>query len=196
MTAATPAATVTAQVLGGRGDTACGRPAASLEAPCLGGCELGCHPGVLAWTFDHAAPAWITRDIHHGRECQVNAIGSRLGGRGLGGLLPQVGLEQARLGQRHREDRAMAVYHIQTDEQRYAKARVLHRKTLQTLDRCAPHVQHIADTSAADALFQVAVRNRTCDHAEGCRHVQLAHLLRECHRGKQSFDASHAVALR
>src|ERR1700746_3322576 len=72
------------------------------------------------------------------------------------GLPPHVRIEQTRLRERYREDRAVTVDDIHADEQRNAQARLLHGEALQSVHRSAPpYVEHVADTSAADSLFQI-----------------------------------------
>jgi hypothetical protein len=74
---------------------------------------------------------------------------------------------------------------------------MFHRETLQGLYLGGtPQVEHITDSSAANALLQLTPYPRPCDRLVRCWHVQLSDLLRERHRGEQRFNASHVVALR
>src|SRR5215831_14599126 len=116
------------QVLRRRREAGGGTQGASLEATRLGGGKLCCHPGVLARTLDHSSPAWIARDVHHGRECQTDAIGSSFRRRHARCALPGCGVEQAGFCQWYRENRAVTVDDIETHEQRDAEARLLDRE--------------------------------------------------------------------
>ncbi len=90
----------------------------SLEAAHLGGRHGRTQAGVFAGALDDAAPAGITGDVEHRAEGPVQACGTRF--PGCHGLRPfgNRRIPRGGHGQRHGEDRAVAVDHVQGEEQR------------------------------------------------------------------------------
>ena len=89
-----------------------------LEAAHLGGRHGRTQEGIFAGALDDAAPAGVTGDVEHRAEGPVQACGAGFLGRH--GLRPFGNRRIPRRGhgQRHGEDRAVAVDHIEGEEQR------------------------------------------------------------------------------
>ncbi len=187
---------IPAQVLGGGGQAGGGAQVLALEAARFRRGKLRGDPGVFTRALDDPTPAWIARYIEHGREGERNSILRSFRGGAACRSLPGVRIEQAGLRQRHREDRAMTVDDIEAQQQWNPESGILDCDPLQGAHLLgAPEVQHVADASGTNALIERAALARAGDDA-GCRdHVELPDPLLERHRGEQSVDTSHALAL-
>ena len=116
----------------GPGDHALGRPEPlALEAAHLGGADGRAEERVLACALDDAAPARVARDVDHRREGPVDADRPGLpGGDGLPAL-DDVRVPRRRHRDRHREDRAQAVDHVEAEQRRDAVPVALDRQPLE-----------------------------------------------------------------
>jgi hypothetical protein len=127
--AATERGPVPAEVFGAGDDSAGALEAADL---CRG--DRGAQYGILAGALDDPAPARITGDVDHGGERPVNA--HRAGLAAGDGLAP---LDDVRVpggghGDRHREDGAQTVDHIEAEQRRDAVPIALDGEPLQPVD--------------------------------------------------------------
>ena len=122
-----------------------------LETAHLGLRDARVEPGVFAWALRSAAPAGIARHVEHRRESHRQTFG-RAFARGLARrALPEGFVEDARLRERDRKERAMAVDDVQADQQRNAKPRILDGQSLHLVrGPGTDHVQQIADRAVDD----------------------------------------------
>ena len=96
----------------------------ALEALHARGREQLAEQHVLAAAFDTAAPALVARDVDHRREGPVDAGARCFERRGFGGASRKIRLEARNLGERHREDGAMAVDDVGGEDQRDLQPRI------------------------------------------------------------------------
>ena len=94
---------------------------------------------VLAAALDTAAPALVARDVDHRREGPVDARARRFERCRLRGAPREVGLEARDFGERHREDRAMAVDDVGGEDQRDLQPRLPDRGGLQDPRHASRH---------------------------------------------------------
>ena len=78
--------------------------------------------GVLARPLDDAAPAGVAGDVDHRSEGPVDALRGRLRGGDPRAPLGEPRIPAAGFGQRNGEHGSLAVDHIESEEQRNAKA--------------------------------------------------------------------------
>jgi hypothetical protein len=112
-------------------------------------------------------------------------------------VLPGIRIEQTGFGERNGKNGTVTVDDVEPDEEWNAEARLLHGEALQGMRLgAAPDVQQVADTAGANALLHVAARAGTRNHSRAGSHGELSDLLLEGHRGEQTVNGSHTVALR
>ena len=118
------------------------------------------HPGVghdlaqqqiLARSLDPAAPALVAGDVDHRRKGPVDACRRCLDRSRARGAFGEIGVETARLGQRHREDGAEAMDDVGGEDERDLEARLADRDGLH-LPRHprAIDVEHAAQSTATN----------------------------------------------
>ncbi len=101
-------------------------------------------------------------------------------------------VEDAGFSERDRKERAMAVDDVQTQQQRNAEPRLLHRQSLHLVrGRGADQVQQIADGAVDDRLRGVPRDHRPGERMARRGHRQLPQLLGQRHPGYQGVDATH-----
>ncbi len=119
---------------------------------------------VLAAAFDAASPALVAGDVDHRREVPVDAGAGRFERRGLRRSAGKLGLEARDFGQRHREDRAVAVNDVGGEDQRDLQPRFLDRRGLHDPRHArAIAVEHAGQLALAgflDLLREIAVARR------------------------------------
>jgi hypothetical protein len=114
--------------------------AVTLEAAHLGGCDRRPEVRVLAGALDDPAPAGVTRDVDHRRERPADPGRPCLAsGDGLA-LLDDAGIPGRGHGDRHRQDRAQAVDHIESEQDADSVPVALDRQPLQPV-----HLRRIGD---------------------------------------------------
>ncbi len=188
-------AAVAAEVLGAAGEPVDRLQARRLVAARLGLAEARVEPGIFAGALDGAAPARVARHVDHRREGDVLPVGRRLDRGGARGALPQVGIEGAGLGDRHREQGAVAVDHVVAEEQRDLQPRFLHRHALHGGDLGrADEVDETADLAVAHRVGGVARGDGARQRRAPGQHVELPGLLGEGHGGDQCVDVGQASA--
>src|SRR4029077_20938618 len=89
-----------------------------LEAPHAGTGECGAELRILTRPLCDPPPAWVTRDVHHRSVCPVHAGRRGLERRDLRGAGSGSRVPTARLGERNREDDAVPVDDVETEQQR------------------------------------------------------------------------------
>ena len=142
--------------------------------------------GVLPRAFHHASPARVSGDVHHGVEGPLDPVRGGLAGRYRrvvlhGGRVPAAGLPQ-----RHREDRLVAVDHVQAEDHRDVQAR-LQGGPLDLVDVFHAHqVKDGADLAAAHLVEEC--RPRRAVRAGGTGHLKLPEFLRQRHLSDQRAD--------
>ena len=171
------------------GDRTVRRQVVALIALHRGDAHHSVQIGVFAVTFGHAAPAGVARHIDHRREGPMHARKPRLARRDAARLPDQRLVPRTSLSQRNRENRAVAVDHVETAQDRNPEPRLL--------DGLALNPVVIRRTGAA-------VEQRTDHRTHGLRlafdvvdvHVlsigplrDLHHLLFERHASQQVLHA-------
>ena len=178
---------------GGRQAVGC-REVRALKAAHLGFCEPRGEPRVLAGTLGDPAPARVARHVQHRRVGHGEPVGGRLRRRDPSRPLPQVRVERPHLGERQREDGAVAMNDIHDEEQRNAEAGLLERDPLYLAGPLrAPQIADRADPSGADGLQIVDRPAGAGDGLPRRDQGHLADLLLEGHRGQERFDARRRV---
>ena len=148
---------------------------------------------VLAEALGDPAPARVARDVHHRRERPVEAGRGRLLGGDGRAVRHQLRVPRRGLGERDREDRAVAVDHVAAHQQRDAEPALLDRDALDLQARGRHDlVQHRAEPALAQALLERVGYLA----ARGVDLHELADLLGERHAGQQLVHATLDVALR
>ncbi len=138
---------------------------------------------VLPRRLGDAAPARVTRDIHHRGESPADSRGGGLHGGYAGSLLHQLGVPGRRLSQGNREHRVEPVYHVARENQRNAEARLLHRLALQAVDHLwVDLVDYRADPPLGDSRPE-GVKPRRVEL------VELPDFLLQGHPGHQGIYA-------
>ena len=141
---------------------------------------------VLAGALDDAAPARIARDVGHRRVGPLHADIGGLAGRRFRRHPGERRVEGRGLGERHREDGAEAVQHVEAEDQRDAEPR-LPRQPLRGGDVLGVvEIDPGADAALAHHLGPVerTVRDE----------IELADLLGERHAGKELLDLAVDLA--
>ena len=170
------------EVLGGRRQIVRLADVVALETAHLGFGIAGGEPGIFARAFGNPAPARVARHIQHRGEGEGQAIGGGFRGGGARRSLPQVRIEGRRLGQRDGEDGAVAVDHVEGEQQRHAEPRFLDRDPLHLARLLgAPQIADRADPARFDRGHVVARHLRAGDHPAGRDQGHLADLLLERH---------------
>ena len=146
---------------------------------------------VFARAFGAAAPARVARDVEHRRPGERNAGGRRFARGNTRATAHEVHVEGTGERQRQRKDGAVAVDHVEGEDERNALRRLLDRDLLPTrqlLDAGARRQE--ADFGAADAAFDVGggAAGAGGVAAAGREQVQLPHLFGEAHAAEQGVD--------
>ena len=154
----------------------------ALEAMHLGLGDARAQPRILSRAFGAAAPARIAGNIQHWGKGHRQAVRGRL----CGGLprrqRPQRRIEQRRLAQGYGEQGAVAMNHVESDEQRNAETRLLDRQPLHVPHMMGPdHVEEIADGAVLDRLRRIPRDHRARHRVAGGRHGELAELFSQSH---------------
>jgi hypothetical protein len=145
---------------------------------------------VLTGALGDASPAGVARDVDHGREGPIDAVGARFPSRHPGGRLDEPGIERSRLGEGDWEDRAIPVNHVQAEQQRNPQPRLLYGCPLCLTDRVDPkHVEEPTHSAPPD-LFQ----DRGSRAGIGGRQIQLPELFLESHVAQQRVQILGAAA--
>ena len=101
---------------------------------------------VLAGAFDTAAPTLVAGDVDHRRKGPVDPRAGRFERRRRRGPARKVGLEAGDFGERHGEDRAMAVDDVGGEHQRDLETGLLDRCGLQDPRHpCAIAIEHAGE---------------------------------------------------
>ena len=164
-----------------------------LEAAYLGGCHGRTQAGVFAGAFDNAAPAGIPGDVEHRAEGPVQACGAGFPGcHGLGPFgyrrIPRRGH-----GQRHGEDRAVAVDHIQGEEQRDLRRALFDGNLLKRVELLrVVEPQDRAGPALPDDLFGLRPWEEQCARNLG----ELPDLLFEAHPCQEGLDTRCHLSFR
>ena len=173
---------VAGEVLGGRRQIVRLADVVALETAHLGFGIAGGEPGIFARALGDPAPARVARHVQHRGEGEGQPLGGGFRGGGARRSLPQVRIEGRRLGQRDREDGAVAVDHVESEQQRHAQPGLLDRDPLHLACLVsAPQVADRADPARFDRGHVVARHLRAGDHPAGRDQGHLADLLLESH---------------
>ncbi len=149
---------------------------------------------VFAGAFDDAAPTRVARDVEHRGESPVDSGGPRLGGGDGGGALDARGVPTARLGERDGEDGAVAVNHVEAEDERDFETRAFDGDALQLVR--VPHAAHVqgrAEQTFADE-FRVLILEAPVGVAVEL--LELSEFLFERHPREQRLDSPLHVAPR
>ncbi len=126
---------VTGEVLGaGHHTIGCGSQRGTLESPNLGGRHGGAEVGIFTGALNDSAPAGIPRDIDHRSEGPVDAGGPGFSRRDRLGSLFDLRIPGGCHGQWDREDRAVAVDDVQTEQDRDVEPGFIHRHVLDLIE--------------------------------------------------------------
>ena len=150
---------------------------------------FGVDEPVLAGAFADAAPARIAADVEHRREGHLNAVARRFLGRFLRRALPRRAVEGAGFRQGDRIDGAMAVQHVDGEEQRDFQPRLFHRHPLRLADFLgAPGVEKAAGAAFAHHGGGIVRAGRAGFDQRRRQHGKLAELFAESHLRDEVFD--------
>ena len=144
--------------------------------------------GILAGSLRDPPPAGVAGDVDHGGEGPLQP-----GGGGLGRGDPRRSLDgrrvpATRLAQGDREDRAVAVDHVEAEEQRDLQPRLLDGQVLGLVDVPRPaDVEERADQARAGS-GRGARRGPATSFGDAVELLQLADLLLEGHPREQLVD--------
>ena len=173
---------VAREVLGARDEVLGRARVGALEAAHLGRRHGRAQVRILAGALDHASPARVARDVEHGREGPVQARGPGFARGHRLRLLVARGVPRRGHGQGHREDRAVAVDHVEGEEHRDLEPRLLDRDLLERVELLrVVEPEHRAGAALADRPGGVHSRERA-DLGE------LADLLGQRHLAEQGRD--------
>ncbi len=125
---------IASEMLGAGDDVARTAEIGALEAANLRGSHRGPEIGILAGTFDNAAPTRIARDVDHRRERPMQADSTRLGRGDRLAILGDLGVPTRSDGNRHGHDRAQPVDHVKAEQERDLEAGLLDRDMLQSVE--------------------------------------------------------------
>ncbi len=188
-------------MLGTGGDGIVGaQPATPLEPADAGiGHDLA-QQQVLARPLDPATPALVAGDVDHRRKGPVDAGRRRLDRRGARGTLCQIGVEAARLGQRHGEYRAEAVDDVGGEQQRHLQPLLAHRDQLHPPRHLrAIAVEHAGQLAGAHLRQLFVERRGRADRVQRVRRApgpggghqrQLSRLFLDRHLTQQRLGGS------
>jgi len=140
--------------------------------------------GILTRAFGDPAPARIARDVYHRRVRPVDAkrrgLLSRRTRRRLGG----VGIERPRFRERNREDGAIAVDHVEAEQQRDLETRLRHGDALHGRRVLGAHdVEQPAEFPRAHELHLLR-RGAPAGRQE----IELAEFFFEGHAGEEGIE--------
>ena len=183
---------IRAEVLRRRGDRLRGREVVALKAAHFGAGNLHREPWVFARAFDCSAPARVAGDVEHRRKGHREAVGRHLA-RGLARrALPGLAVERRGLCERHGEHGAVAVDHVEADQERNAEPRLLDGDSLHVVNWArADEVEQVADRPVADRVRGIAGDHGPRDGVAGGGHRELAELLGQRHPLHQLVDLPH-----
>ena len=182
-------------VLGAGEDPIAGRGIVPLEPADAGPSHDGPQVRILARPLHDPPPAGIAGDVDHGGEGPLQS-----GGGGLGRGDPRRSLDGRRvpatgLPQGDREDRAVAVDHVEAEEQRDLQPRLLDGQPLGVVDVSRPaDVEERADQAPGDEPAVLVADSPVVEDAVEL--LQLADLLLEGHPREQLIDAPRPHAVR
>ena len=167
----------------------------ALEAAHLGACHGGAEVGIFAAALLDAPPARIARDVDHGREGPADPDALRLARReGLRRFFHRR-IPGRRHAERDREDRAIAVDHVEAEQQRDVQPALLEGEMLQPIDLLRiGEPQHRADATVD--VVRVCCRGDEPSQRDAGHQVELADLLLERHPAEQGVGANSRVGAR
>ncbi len=163
-----------------------------MKAPNLRARHLHREPRIFARAFHRSAPARIARDVEHRCERHREAVGRRLAGGFACRALPDLRIERRSFGKRHRKDRAVAVDHVEADQERNAKPRFLDGDALHVVNGPrTDEVEQVADRPVADRIGGIAGDDGARHGVARGGHRELAELLGQRHLIYQLVDLAH-----
>jgi len=106
----------------------------ALKSQHLGPRHRGSEERILTRAFHHPSPARISGDIYHGSERPLDSRGASLLSRDRLGAFDHFRIPGRGHGDRRRENRVVAMNHVQPEQHRDVQARLFHGHVLQPVD--------------------------------------------------------------